>query len=142
MPNEKELPMRAANSRGLVISLAMLAALCAGCGGGETGGGSSQEEWTESDATRANNLFQSEDCVTCHGEQAEGVEGLGPALRNLSPYWDTVRLAAYLEDPDGFRQANPDFELRRSEEYGLEMPAFDHLSLAQRRLLARWLLMR
>ena len=126
-------------SRNLVL-LAALTALCAGCGG--SADGPLAEEWTDSDAARAETLFRAEDCVTCHGEQADGIEGLGPALRDLSPYWDTVRLAAYLEDPDAFRKANPDFEQRRSEKYELEMPAHEHLSLAQRRHLARWLLMR
>jgi mono/diheme cytochrome c family protein len=127
----------------LPFTLAILAALtvlCAACGG--SADGPSEEAWSDDDAARAARLFQNEDCVTCHGEQADGIEGMGPALRDLSPYWDTVRLAAYLEDPDGFREANPDFELRRSEEYELEMPPYDHLALAERRLLARWLLMR
>ena len=134
--------MHSANRSRLFVFLALLAAVCVGCGSGGTGGGPAGEEWTDADAARAERLFQDEICSTCHGERLEGLDELGPKLSDLSPYWDVNRLAAYLEDPDGFRQLNPDFEMRRGEEFELEMPAFDHLSLAQRRLLARWLLMR
>ena len=73
---------------------------------------------------------------------AQGLEGAGPALRDLAPYWDVDRLMAYLADPETFRAANPDFEDRREAVFELEMPAYDHLSEDQRRLLARWLLTR
>ena len=113
-----------------------------GCGGGPPSGPSSSAPLTEGEESKAIGLFQSEGCNACHGDRAEGLEGAGPALRDLAPYWDVDRVMAYLADPEGFRAANPDFEDRRDTVYELEMPAFDHLTEDQRRLLARWLLSR
>jgi len=97
---------------------------------------------SEAETARVVELYQGEACSACHGESAEGAEELGPPLRDLAPYWNEDRLVAYLEDPEGFRQANPDFEDRRVESFEMEMPAFDHLPAEQRELLARWLLTR
>jgi cytochrome c2 len=113
-----------------------------GCGGEETGETQVDTSLSEADESRAITLFQSEACSVCHGEMAQGMEGAGPALRDLAPYWDTDRLTTYLADPEGFRADNPDFEDRRDVVFELEMPASDHLSEDQRRLLARWLLTR
>jgi len=112
------------------------------CGGEKPGDGQASASLSEADESRALTLFQSEICTACHGEMAHGIEEAGPALRDLAPYWDVDRLTAYLADPEGFRAANPDFEERRDVAFELEMPASDHLSEDQRRLLARWLLTR
>ena len=136
-----------------VIGLGLAFLLACGGGGGEdaVGGEAGAEPaaavaaapaLSEADAERAAQLFQSETCTVCHGELAEGVEGAGPALKGLAPYWDEERLVAYLTDPEGFRAANPDFEDRREEQYDLEMPAFDYLAEEQRRLIAAWLMTR
>ena len=91
---------------------------------------------------RAEELFESEGCAVCHGAGGSGAPGTGPALRDLAPYWSEARLLDYLGNPPGFRERNPDFEDRRDAGYELEMPAFDHLSEDDLRLLARWLLTR
>ena len=123
-----------------------VAAVCGltlmGCGGQAPGDAQAGRSLSEADESRAFKLFQSEDCTVCHGEMAQGLEGVGPALRDLAPYWDVDRLMAYVTDPEGFRAANPDFEDRREVVFELEMPASDHLSEDHRRLLARWLLTR
>jgi len=125
------------------VGLALLAVLAfAACTGGAEDGSTAPAAVSEAEASRALQLFQEEGCNGCHGDLAEGIEGSGPALRDLAPYWDVERLKAYLFDPEGFREANPDFEDRRSEEYPLEMPPFDHLDEQQRELLARWLMSR
>lgn len=113
-----------------------------GCGGENPGDGQASVTLSEADESRAYALFQSEACTACHGEMAQGLEEAAPALKSLAPYWDVDRLMAYLADPEGFRAANPDFEDRREVVFELEMPASDHLSEDQRRLLARWLLTR
>jgi len=128
-----------------VVPLALIVvcgSLATGCGGGPPSGPSPDAALSEADESKALGLFQSEGCNACHGDLAEGIEGVGPPLRDLAPYWDADRLMAYLADPEGFRATNPDFEDRRDTVYELEMPAFDHLSEDQRRLLARWLLAR
>lgn len=131
--------------RTVLVSFAV-AAVCGltliGCGGGEPGEAQADNSLAEADESRAIELFQSEACTACHGEMGEGLDGAGPALRELAPYWDVDRLMAYLADPEGFRAANPDFENRRDVAFELEMPAYDHLSEDQRRLLARWFLKR
>jgi cytochrome c551/c552 len=127
--------------RGLRIgSLTLGLVLTLACGGSEGQDGRPvAATLTASDAMQ---LFQNENCTMCHGELTQGVDGVGPALRDLAPFWNRQRLTVYLADPDGFRQANPEFENRRNEEYGIEMPASDHLSREQRQLLADWLLTR
>jgi mono/diheme cytochrome c family protein len=115
--------------------------LVVGCGGGR-GAGESTGSVGEAEASRARQLFEREGCVACHGEMTQGIENAGPALHALAPYWDVPRLMEYINDPTVFRAANPDFEQRRDVTYEVEMPAFDHLSAEQRKLLARWLLTR
>jgi len=124
----------------VVIAVCTLALI--GCGSDEPGEAQAVAGLSEADESRAIALFNSESCTMCHGEMARGQEGVGPALKDLAPYWDVDRLMAYLEDPEGFRASNTDFEDRRETEFELEMPASDHLSDDQRRLLARWLLTR
>ena len=129
----------------VLVSFAV-AAVCGliltGCGGAEPDAARAGNSISEADESRAIKLFQSEDCTMCHGEMAQGLEEIGPALRDLAPYWDVDRLMAYIADPEGFRAANSDFEDRREVVFELEMPASDQLSEDQRRLLARWLLTR
>lgn len=132
--------------RVVVLFPIVVAAVCGltliGCGAEEPGEAQAANSLGEADESRAINLYQSEACTACHGEMAQGQEEIGPALLDLAPYWDVDRLMAYLEDPEAFRAANPDFEERRDVAFEIEMPAFDHLSEDQRRLLARWLLTR
>ena len=131
------------------LGLAFLLA-CGGTGGEEAAAGEAGAEpavsaaavLSEAEAERAAQLFQTETCTVCHGEMAEGIEGAGPTLEALAPYWDAERVVAYLKDPEGFRAANPDFEERRDEQFDLEMPAFDHLSEEQLQLIAAWLMTR
>lgn len=97
---------------------------------------------TEAEASRARETYLQESCEICHGEQTEGVDGAGPALGDLAPYWSEERLVGYLEDPAAFREANPEFEDRRATVFDIEMPSFEHVPVEERRLLARWLLTR
>ena len=97
---------------------------------------------TEAEMDEARGLYEGEACSLCHGQTADGVPDMGPPLRELAPYWDEDRLSAYLNDPEGFRGTNPDFDDRRPGKFEMEMPAFDHLPPEQRELLARWLLTR
>lgn len=125
------------------LLLASLVA-CGGGGGTEPAAPAEAEPVvsSEADATEAVAVFQEEACTICHGEMGEGMAGVGPALQGLAPYWNEERLVAYLQDPEGFRAGNTDFEDRRDEQFELEMPAFDHLSDEQLQLLARWLMAR
>jgi len=125
----------------------MLLPLLAACGAGEPAPKDLAAEpatysISEADAAKAVELFESQACTVCHGEMGVGVEGAGPALKDLAPYWNEDRLEAYLEDPEAFREAHPDFEDRRAEQYDLQMPAFGHLTADERQLLAHWLLTR
>lgn len=98
-------------------------------------------ELSDNDRWLAEKLFEDQTCAMCHGPESEGTS-LGPVLEKLTPYWDEARLATYLQDPAAFAEANPDFDRRRTEEYSMEMPAYDTLQDSDRRLLARWLLQR
>ncbi len=126
----------------LNVALVLGALALGGCGTGEPRDAQAASTLSEADESKALELFQDEACTACHGDLAEGLEGVGPALRDLAPYWNVDRLMAYLADPEGFRAANPDFEDRRETVFELEMPAYDHLSDDQRRRLARWLMTR
>ena len=133
--------MRRSIPRWTVAACALPILFALGCGGAgkEEPAGTGLDESASSEARQ---LFVAENCTLCHGEMTQGVEELGPAIRDLAPYWDRDRLAAYLEDPQGFREANPDFEERRDASFSMEMPPVDHLSVEQRLLLADWLLTR
>jgi mono/diheme cytochrome c family protein len=125
-----------------VVVVAMSGLTLIGCGGEPPVEAQADNSLGEAEESRALELYQAEACAACHGEMAQGQEEIGPALRDLAPYWDVDRLMVYLADPEGFRAANPDFDERRDVAFEIEMPAFDHLSEEQRRLLARWLLTR
>jgi len=130
------------SSLGWTIAAGLLPLLALfGCGGPRTEE-PAEGGLSESSASEARRLYTAESCTMCHGEMAQGVEELGPALRDLAPYWDRDRLADYLADPEAFRVANPDFEERRDASFNMEMPPFDHLSVEQRGMLADWLLTR
>lgn len=122
-------------------TIALLSTLVlAGCGGGDEPP-AVEPRLSDDDATLALGIYTDQGCAVCHGDRAQGND-LGPALRELSPYFDEARLALYLKDPDGFVAANPDFAERRDSDYGMPMPAYDGLEVFDRRLLARWLLTR
>jgi cytochrome c551/c552 len=127
---------------GSFVLIGVFGLMLCGCASEQSIEEKAGDSLSEADESRALALFQSEACSACHGEMARGIEEVGPALQDLAPYWDVDRLATYLADPEGFRAANPDFEDRRDVVFELEMPASDHLSEDQRRLLARWLLSR
>lgn len=130
-------------STGAVPIVAAMALLAIGCStDGTDAGQRGSASLTEADEARAIELFQDQGCPVCHGDSGEGVDGAGPALRDLAPYWNVERLSAYLRDPRGFRAANPDFERRRDTESVLEMPAYGALSEEERALLGRWLMTR
>ncbi|HXV76851.1 MAG TPA: cytochrome c [Candidatus Polarisedimenticolaceae bacterium] len=128
---------------GIGAGLLLCALAAAGCGEraepAPRDGGPALGERAASDAML---LYRNEGCPMCHGELGAGVDGVGPPLRDLAAYWDRERLIAYLADPEAFRQANPDFDQRHEEEYGLEMPPYDYLAPDKRGLLADWLLAR
>jgi cytochrome c2 len=125
------------------LAVVAIAVLFYGCpsGGGEESAGESPGP-SAAELSRGATLYKDEGCPVCHGDSAEGVEQAGPALRELAPYWTVERLSTYLQDPTAFRQANPDFDGRREEQFMLEMPAYDALTAEQRQLLAGWLMER
>jgi len=125
----------------LAAALALLALGCAGSGGGSGSAAGPEPGLSAAEVERATALFESESCSTCHGPDAEGSD-LAPALRSLAGYWDEARIVRYLEDPEAFRAAEPEFDRRRDTEYDLDMPAFGHIPLEDRTTLARWLLTR
>jgi mono/diheme cytochrome c family protein len=125
-----------------IVAVALGLSVVTGCGGEPVGEAESPTVLSEAEESEALALYRSEACAVCHGEMGEGIEGAGPVLRDLAPYWDVERLMTYIADPEGFSAANPDFDERRDQTFELEMPASDHLSEEQRRLLARWLLTR
>ena len=99
-------------------------------------------EPTAAEIEQAKAVYEDQSCGICHGDTADGGD-IGPALSNMTPYWDVERLIAYLREPDAFREANPDFEERRDRAYDeMEMPAYDMLPDEDARVLARWLLTR
>lgn len=116
------------------IVLLAFVAWSLGCAGNDA------PELTEAEIEQAMSIYEDQSCGVCHGEAGEGGD-IGPALRNMTPYWDAERLSAYLRNPDGFRKANPDFEERRDRAFDeMEMPAYDLLSDEDSRALTRWLL--
>ena len=52
--------------------------LVCGCSPDDTGGGRREmTDLTEADQSRALALFQDQGCPVCHGDSAEGVDGVG-----------------------------------------------------------------
>jgi mono/diheme cytochrome c family protein len=85
-------------------------------------------------------IYELQNCANCHWPAGEGT-ARGPALDGLAAEWTPGRLAAFLAEPDGFREA--DARLRALERaYPGEMSRYDNLSAEQRLTLAHWLLAR
>lgn len=82
--------------------------------------------------------FTDRGCITCHGTQAEGTR-MGPALKDLSRYYDEARLIEYLRDPDAMIEEDPRLDAQ-SEDYVGMMPRFDYLSPEELEALARYTL--
>ena len=131
--------------RPLVVTAALalaLVTLFVACGGGgaeppdvpEPGPAAA----TSVDTPAAETIYAEQDCAMCHGEDRAGTE-LAPPLRELGTYWDADKLVRYLEDPLAFQEEEPSFREKR-EQYELEMPAYGHVPVEQRRALATWLL--
>ncbi len=89
--------------------VAVLALAMAACGGGDSDGGDGggTEAPPAGDATAGEQVFTST-CSSCHGPEAEGLEGLGPALvdNTFIAGLTDAELVAFLEvgrsagDPD------------------------------------------
>lgn len=120
-----------------VVGLVLLVAI--GCRGGDTAEPAPAPPPTGT--ASAETTYAAQACAMCHGEQAEG-NANGPALQELAPYWTAERLVEYLRDPDAFRAAHADFDARRTTEYAMIMPAYDHVDDAELEALARWLMAR
>jgi mono/diheme cytochrome c family protein len=127
----------------VATSAPILLALTLTCASPErTGDATAAPASAGSEVSNVLELYRDQGCPVCHGDRAEGVEDAGPALDDLAGYWNVERLSSYLEDPDAFRVANPDFDERRDASFRLDMPAYDGLTEEQREDLARWLLTR
>jgi len=70
-------------------------------------------------------LIEQEDCLSCHALGDRG-ERLGQRLEWIGARRDAAWIAAYLADPEGSAP-------------GTQMPAFDHLSPGQRRMIGEFL---
>ncbi|MEO0651221.1 MAG: c-type cytochrome [Planctomycetota bacterium] len=55
------------------------------------------------DLERAKELYESNNCWTCHGRDGVGAVG-GPELEGLAAHWTREDLADFLKDPDAWVQ--------------------------------------
>lgn len=118
-----------------VLALAGLLVVLAGSGCGKA---TPPNQPSDADIATAERVYASEACGVCHGDRRDGSD-LAPPLRGLVPWWTEDRLARYLQNPESFAFAEPEFLAERTQT-DTEMPAFEHVPEADRRALARWLL--
>lgn len=101
----------------LIAILAVLALALAACGGGDSGdsGGDDGGSGLVGDAAAGEDVY-SGTCVSCHGADATGIEGLGKDLHN-NEFVDSqtdAEMVAFLEE--GRPAGDPD------NETGVDMP--------------------
>lgn len=83
-------------------------------------------------------LYRTQACATCHGESAQGTAN-GPALAGISQRWSLEELAQYFGDPEPVRAQRDDLRSMEAR-YPARMPAYKHLTSAERERLANYLL--
>lgn len=83
-------------------------------------------------------IYDLQNCANCHGADRTG-KSQGPPLLDLGRHWQVEELARYLADPQSFVAADPRLRAH-GETHSQTMPAYDNLTLEQRRVLAAWLL--
>ncbi|MEN8114798.1 MAG: cytochrome c [Actinomycetota bacterium] len=98
---------------GVLTALALVATLIAGCGGDDT-----VEVATSSGPQSRGEQLATESCSSCHGQNFEGVDKLGPALRDNAYIQDHTdeELVAFIKEG----------RLREAEDNtsGIAMPAY------------------
>ena len=87
---------------------------------------------------RGRQVFQTEACGACHGDQGEGTE-VAPPLADLVARWRHEALVAYLVDPGAALESDPRLQ-GLAEAYELEMPGVATASAEEVADLARYLL--
>ena len=79
-------------------------------------------------------LFVSQKCATCHGEDGRGTwMDLGPSLEGVAEFWTETSLVRYLGDPAGYAVTDPRLGER-------EMPSYETLGVGEARRLAQHVL--
>ena len=83
-------------------------------------------------------MFNSQQCVHCHGPQGHGVAGTGPDLRSIDEFWTVDELVEYLADPKTYSQKDERLAANLGK-YRMPMP-LSNLSEERRKSLAEFVL--
>ena len=94
--------------------LGFLALLLVGCAGEAPATNNSTQVPPE-------RLFETQQCLICHGPGGRGTPGSGPDLRNIDEYWDVDSLTKYLAQPKDYADRDPRLLANRSK-YRMQMP--------------------
>lgn len=112
------------------FSILMLILALSACGQGNSGDSEVVKQGAE--------LFASNSCNLCHGDDARGSDG-GPSLSGLAEHYTVEDLMEYLKDPDAVLENSARLS-KRAEEFDALMPSYEHLDDADRRKLATFVL--
>lgn len=83
-------------------------------------------------------IYALQNCAICHGHDREGKSN-GPGLVDLDRHWTRDTLTEFLGDPRAFEATDPRIAALR-DQYSSAMDPYTNLTLAERRVLANWLL--
>lgn len=66
-------------------------------------------------------LYETQQCLLCHGPGGRGTPGTGPDLRSIDEHWDVDSLMEYLTAPKEYADKNERLRENRSK-YRMQMP--------------------
>lgn len=107
----------------LLILLLAVTSLVA-CPGGESGGDADTGGAANAGSGKTGaQIYKDKRCAMCHGEQREGVAGLGPPLKGMAQYWTVDRMVnGYFPDPIGYQNRDPRLRQMLEEYNKMKMP--------------------
>jgi len=118
--------------KSLLALLAPAALLLAACGGEPAPAN------TKSNQVSPERLYETQQCLLCHGPGGRGTPGSGPDLRNIDEHWDVDSLVKYLAKPKEYGDSDPRLLANRGK-YRMQMPN-TKLKEERLRVLAEYIL--
>jgi mono/diheme cytochrome c family protein len=108
---------------------AALALALASCGDGAS---------AKSGAGNGADLFASQGCTTCHGQDGAGTE-LGPTLQGKKSFWTREKISEYLRNPVAYAEKDARLS-EQARRYTFPMQPFDKLTTDEMSALAEHVL--